>query len=71
GFILAGFGFVANAVQTESAITGIRLMFNLLPAAFFLLGGLLMVFYKIDRKTLATVEADLLKRRISSDPTPA
>lgn len=44
GFLLAGFGFVANEVQTETAITGIRLMFNALPAVLFLLGGLLMFF---------------------------
>lgn len=63
GFILAGFGFVANEVQTEWSITGIRLMFNILPAVFFLAGGLLMVFYRIDRKTLHQIEAELHERR--------
>ena len=63
GFILAGFGFVANAVQTETAITGIRLMFTILPAGFFLLGGLLMMFYRIDRKTLHQMEEELSRRR--------
>ena len=63
GFILAGFGFVANEVQTDMAITGIRLMFNILPAVFFLAGGLLMLFYRIDRETLSRVEAELHDRR--------
>ena len=63
GFILAWFGFVANEVQTDMAITGIRLMFNVLPAVFFLGGGLLMFFYRIDRKTLNQVEAELHERR--------
>ena len=63
GFTLAWFGFVANEVQTASAITGIRLMFNVLPAVFFLLGGLLMFFYRIDRATLAQVETELHERR--------
>lgn len=63
GFILAAFGFVANEVQTDTAITGIRLMFNVLPAVFFLAGGLLMFFYRIDRKTLNRVEAELHERR--------
>lgn len=71
GFLLAGFGFVANEVQTETAITGIRLMFNALPAVLFLLGGLLMFFYRIDRKTLAKVETELLKRRSLSGSGPA
>lgn len=63
GFILAWFGFVANEVQTDSAITGIRLMFNVLPAIFFLAGGLLMFFYRIDRVTLTRVETELHERR--------
>ena len=63
GFMLAWFGFVANEVQTESAITGIRLMFNLLPAIFFLAGGLLMFFYRIDRSTLTRIEGELHERR--------
>lgn len=63
GFILAGFGFVANEIQSDSAIAGIRLMFNVLPAVFFLLGGIAMLFYKIDRATLKTLEAELHERR--------
>lgn len=63
GFILAGFGFVANVVQTDSAIMGIRLMFTILPALFFLLGGLLMIFYRVDRKTLNQMEEELRQRR--------
>lgn len=63
GFILAGFGFVANEVQSESAIDGIRFMFNLLPAIFFLGAGLLMLFYRIDRKMLTQIEQELKSRR--------
>jgi glycoside/pentoside/hexuronide:cation symporter, GPH family len=65
GFILAAFGFVANQVQTPKAITGIRLMFNILPAAFFFLGALMMIFYKIDRVKLAQIESELSVRRHS------
>lgn len=65
GFILAWFGFIANEVQTESAITGIRLMFNLLPAIFFLAAAVQMWFYRIDRATLARVEQELYDRRSS------
>lgn len=63
GFILAGFGFVANVAQSDFAITGIRVMFNALPGVFFLAGGLLMFFYKIDRETLRRVERELMRRR--------
>jgi len=66
GFMLAWFGFIANEVQSESAITGIRLMFNIVPTFFFLVGGLLMLFYRIDRATLHRVEAELHERRSES-----
>ena len=63
GFMLAWFGFVANEVQTDTAIAGIRLMFNVLPAVFFLAGGLAMNFYQLDRATLTRVESELNERR--------
>ena len=63
GFVLAMFGFVANQAQTAQTITGIRLMFNILPAGFFLVSGLLMFFYFIDRSTLRRVERELRERR--------
>ncbi len=63
GFMLATFGFVANEMQTETALQGIRLMFSALPAAFFLIGGCLMIFYQLDRRTVERVEQDLLDRR--------
>jgi GPH family glycoside/pentoside/hexuronide:cation symporter len=61
--MLAWFGFVANEAQTDFALSGLRLMFNALPAVFFLAGGLLMFFYKIDKSTLARVEEELHQRR--------
>ena len=66
GFMLAWFGFVANEVQTESAITGIRLMFNIVPAIFFLAASVLMVFYRIDRSTLHEIETELHERRVGA-----
>jgi GPH family glycoside/pentoside/hexuronide:cation symporter len=63
GFILSAFGFVANQRQAPRALLGIRLMFNMLPAAFFFLSGVFMLFYKIDRATLRKIEKDLRSRR--------
>ncbi|MBN1972049.1 MAG: MFS transporter [Sedimentisphaerales bacterium] len=65
GYILAAFGYVADQAQTAKAITGIRLMFNIIPAIFFLLGALAMIFYKIDRTALARIESELSERRHS------
>ena len=63
GFILAYFGFIANQSQTPESIEGIRYMFNILPAVFFLAGAVLILFYKIDRNKLMQVEKDLAERR--------
>ncbi len=63
GFILAAFGFVANAVQTPEAMFGIRLMFNVAPAILMGLGGLSMIFYGIDRSTLHRIETENHQRR--------
>jgi len=62
-FILAAFGFIANQNQTPEAIQGIRIMFNFVPAFFFLSAGLLMMFYKLDRRTVKNIERDLQQRR--------
>ena len=62
-FILAGFGFVANATQTPEAIQGIRLMFNIVPAVFFAAASVLIVFYRLDGATVARIEAELAARR--------
>lgn len=63
GFILAGFGFVANVDQSSDAILGIRMMFNLLPAVFFLIGGIAMAFYSLDRSVMSRIEQELNERR--------
>ena len=68
--ILASFGYVANAAQTETAVHGIRLMFHVVPALFFLIAGTLMLAYRIDRKTLKKIEEDLLISR-QTPPPPA
>lgn len=66
--VLALFGFIApidgvDQVQPDAALAGIRLMFTLVPALFFLVAGTLMLFYRIDRAMLAQIEADLRDRR--------
>ncbi len=63
GYILGWYGFVKDVPQTETALEGISLMWNLVPAIFFLLAAILMVFYKLDGKTMEKVEQELLVRR--------
>lgn len=47
GWMLAGFGYVADADQSPEAIQGIRLMFTVLPALFAAGGVVAIWFYPI------------------------
>lgn len=72
--VLALFGFISpvdgiDQIQTADAINGIRMMFNVVPALFFLAAGTLMCFYKIDRRLLARIEEELSARRIEVQPS--
>lgn len=66
GFILGGVGFVANEIQTETSIMGIRVMSTLMPAALFAVGGAVLFFYKINRELLAKIEQELIVRRANT-----
>ena len=62
--ILAMYGFAKDATtQSSEAITGIQLMYNVVPAVFFFAAGLLMLAYKIDSKLLKQIEQELASRR--------
>ncbi len=63
GWLLWLFGFEANVVQTESAVTGIRLMQSVLPACGALLSVVFMLFYTLDDKMMSTVGDSLRLRR--------
>jgi len=61
--VISSFGYVANQVQTESAILGIRLSISVLPAIVSALGILLLVFYKLDDKFVKQIEHELNERK--------
>lgn len=60
---LAAVGYVANAEQTPQALTGINAIVNLVPAILTLLSMLLMIFYKLDEKTMDKIRVTLEARR--------
>jgi GPH family glycoside/pentoside/hexuronide:cation symporter len=66
GIVLSWFGFVANEMQTDTSMLGIRFMFSLFPTAFALLGVIALYFYPIDSKTIAKVERDLSERHAAA-----
>ena len=62
GYILALFGFVANEVQSDSSILGIKLMFSFFPAVLAALAALAVVFYRIDDAKIMQIERELARR---------
>jgi len=63
GWILAASGFLANAVQNDTAITGIKLLVSVIPGILYMSCALFMIFYKIDAKTTTLMKKDLDARR--------
>ena len=62
-WLLAFYGFEANVEQTPDTIEGIKHMLSFVPAIGALISGLFMYFYKLDDKTMKTIEIELAKRR--------
>jgi GPH family glycoside/pentoside/hexuronide:cation symporter len=62
GFILSLFGFIANEVQSEQSINGIRLMFSIFPAALAMAGVVAVLFYPLRDKKVKEIEAELNQR---------
>jgi GPH family glycoside/pentoside/hexuronide:cation symporter len=60
GWILAISKFVPNAAQSETAITGIKLLVSVIPGILYMSCAIFMLFYKIDSKT-----TDLMKKELS------
>lgn len=66
--VLAFFGYVApiagvGQFQSDEALQGIGMIYSIVPSVFFLFAGTLMFFYRIDRRMLLTIEAELSLRR--------
>ncbi|MFA6812723.1 MAG: MFS transporter [Bacteroidaceae bacterium] len=63
GAIVDSFGFVPNAIQTTSAITGIRLTSSIIPSITFLIGTIALLFYPITKKLNEKIQFELEQRR--------
>ncbi|MCH2036505.1 MAG: glycoside-pentoside-hexuronide (GPH):cation symporter [Puniceicoccaceae bacterium] len=65
GFLLAGYGYIANQEQTDEALLGIRIIFCILPGALALANGLLLLFYPLSQKQTEEIQAELAVTRAS------
>jgi GPH family glycoside/pentoside/hexuronide:cation symporter len=63
GWLLAAYGFEANAEQSEESLKGIRLMISIYPAVGALLSTLLLLLYKLSDRFMEQITSDLETRR--------
>lgn len=65
GWLLAAFHFTPNVEQTETAITGIKLMISVFPGFLYMSCAILLFFYSIDHKTCLIMQEELDARRLN------
>lgn len=70
GWLLQIFGFQANIAQGVAVHNGLRALMSVIPAAAGVLAIGLMLFYKLDEKTMEKIETELEERRQESDEEP-
>jgi glycoside/pentoside/hexuronide:cation symporter, GPH family len=63
GSLLNIYGYVANVAQTPQAQYGIRLITSIYPAAFLVIGIIILFFYKINKSTEIQMQNELAARR--------
>ena len=63
GWFLALFSFVPNEVQTDEAITGIKLMVSVIPGILYMSCAIFLFFYNIDKETEQQMQTELEARR--------
>ncbi|MDD3079821.1 MAG: MFS transporter [Paludibacter sp.] len=63
GWILSVSNFIPNAVQTNEAITGIKLLVSVIPGILYMSCAVFMIFYNIDSKTTELMKTELEAKR--------
>lgn len=63
GWLLSLYGYQSNAVQSEHALLGIRMIASVFSGAAFLAAAVCLLFYGITMKLNMTISHDLAERR--------
>lgn len=59
GYLLAYFGFVANAPATAETETGVRILFGFMPAIWSLIAVVALFFYNLDEDKVKKINIEL------------
>ncbi len=63
GWLLAIFKFTPNVVQTETAITGIKLMISVVPGILYMTCAVFLLYYPINKKMAIQMQDELEQRK--------
>ncbi|MCB2220775.1 MAG: MFS transporter [Bacteroidetes bacterium] len=63
GWLLALFEFIPNVEQSDTALSGIKLMISVFPGLLYMSCAILLYFYTIDHTTCMTMQKALDERR--------
>lgn len=63
GFVLAGFGFVANHQQNASSLLGIKLTATIIPLVIVVLSMIVFAFYSLTDEKLDKMNEEILERK--------
>jgi glycoside/pentoside/hexuronide:cation symporter, GPH family len=67
GSVFTALGYVANTAQTTQSQRGIVMMMSFIPAGFAFVAAGVMLFYKLDNKQMAQIQADLAQRKAARE----
>jgi GPH family glycoside/pentoside/hexuronide:cation symporter len=68
GWLLTLFNYVPDAIQTDTALTGIKLLISVIPGILYMSCAVFMIFYNLDSRTTDLMKKDLDARRASVTP---
>jgi GPH family glycoside/pentoside/hexuronide:cation symporter len=68
GWLLTVFNYVPDVRQTETALTGIKLLVSVIPGILYMSCAVFMIFYNIDSTTTDMMKRDLDARRQREQP---
>ena len=63
GWLLSLYGYIPNVIQSDTALTGIKLTASIYPAITFFVGVVALFFYSISKKLNLQIQDELLERR--------
>ena len=70
GALLSSYGFIADKAQSLEVTHLLTMLMSIIPSAFGLISVILILFYKLDEKTMKQIQTDLEERRKASGNEP-